>query len=122
MLARVLDQQEAGIRFREASRPGLAEKEESEASLLATVTFLPPPLTADEVEWFLTEAVSLVIASYAQTGVYGDKTNIQMLVAKSLKAFWANVPPSHSGTIPSEELSRRARALIETNSVDTATP
>ena len=116
MLARVLDQQEAGIRFREASRPGLAEKEESEASLLATVTFLPPPLTADEVEWFLTEAVSLVIASY------GDKTNIQMLAGKSLKAFWANVPPSHSGTIPSEELSRRARALIETNSVDTATP
>ena len=111
MLARVLDQQEAGIRFREASRPALVEKEESEASLLAT--FLPPPLTADEVDRFLSEAVSLVVASYAQTGVHGDEANIQMLVGKSLKAFWANVPPGHSGTIPSEELSRRARALIE---------
>jgi hypothetical protein len=113
-MAHALDQREAATMFREGSRLDLAEKEESEASLL--VAFLPPPLTADEVERFLSEAVSSVVTSpSAQIGVSSGKggVNTQALVGKSLRAFWANVPPGHSGTIPNEELSRKARTLIE---------
>ena len=91
----------------------LAEKEESEASLLTK--FLPPPLTAEEVERFLSDTVSLVVpSSSSQVGAHGGRggTNIQALVGKSLGTFWANVPPGHSGTVPSEELSTMARIFI----------
>lgn len=113
LVACALDQREAATVFRKGSRLDLAEKEESEASLLAA--FFPPPLTTDEVERFLSEAVSLVVTTSAHVGVTSGHggVNTQALVGKSLKAFWAIVPPSHSGSIPNEKLSRRARTLIE---------
>ena len=113
-MTHAFNQQEAGTQFREASRLDLAEKEESEASLLTK--FLPPPLTAEEVERFLSDAVSSVVAlSSSQVGAHGGRsgTNIQALVGKSLKTFWANIPPGHSGTVPSEKLSSLARIFVE---------
>lgn len=106
---------DAAEQFRAASRSDLADKEDEEVKLLNS--FLPPPLTNDEVERFMAEAVSSVLTSSpgAQVGSPGAKgsVNPNALVGKSLKAFWANVPSGNAGSIPNEEVTKRLKVLIE---------
>lgn len=65
----------------------------------------------------LAEAVSSVVvsSSAAQVGAPGAKgnVNINALVGKSLKAFWANVPAANAGEIGNEELTRRLKGMVE---------
>lgn len=107
-------QQDAAAQFRDGARTDLAEKEEAEAALLSN--FLPPPLTADEIERFLSEAASSVLTSIsaAQPGG-GSKAvvNNQALVGKTLKAFWANVPAGSAVSLSNDDLLKRIKALLE---------
>ncbi|KAF8316333.1 GatB/YqeY domain-containing protein [Clavulina sp. PMI_390] len=108
---------DAAAQFTSASRADLASKEESEITLLNS--FLPPPLTADEINKYLADAVSsvLVASPAAQPGMeaQGKRAhgNVNALMGKALKAFNTSIPPAYAGSIGNEELMGRLKGLVE---------
>jgi uncharacterized protein YqeY len=103
-------QNDAAAQFRAASREDLAEKEETEATLLQQ--FLPPALSEADINRLLAEA----IAEIRSNAPNPDSTSAalpspQQLLGKVLKSFWSKAPQG-TGSIPGAVITRKAKEFL----------
>ncbi|KAF8606120.1 GatB/YqeY domain-containing protein [Ceratobasidium sp. AG-I] len=89
---------DSATQFRSASRPDLADKEESESKVLAG--FLPTQLGDEEIEQRLREAFSKLEATTGNPGA---------LVGKLLKAFYET---TERASVQADAVSKKAREII----------
>ncbi len=113
------NQEEASNQYTTASRPDLAQKELAEASILKS--FLPSPLSDEEIVKHLTDAINqetVHLAASPPSSSSSTHSNASIrhpgaLQGRVIKAFWNRV---EAGTVPADVVAKKAKELLQSHS------